>query len=90
MPAGQDRRAVVLSLTERGRSIAMTAERRRLDSLRRLLEASLSPEQRVQLTGLVEVTLRAVTGGEPALRRICRLCSFDACSECPVASEARA
>jgi DNA-binding MarR family transcriptional regulator len=89
-PAGRDRRSVVLSLTERGREVARIVERDRLDALRRTLEATLSSEQRLQLTALVEIMLNGLTDREPALWRICRLCCFAACPDCPVAASADA
>jgi hypothetical protein len=53
------------------------------------LLSPLSEAQRRQLEAMLARILGARTNGEDDLRRICRLCSFDACESggqvCPVA-----
>lgn len=89
-PADHDRRTVVVSLTFDGRAVANAAERDRLSRLRCMLQRSLSAEQRAQLTPLAETMLSALTDDNSALWRICRLCAFEACPDCPVAAGAAA
>lgn len=90
VPASRDRRSVVLSLTSKGRELVTAMERERLDRLRRLLGTTLSAEQQELLTGLVEAMLRKLANDEAALWRICRMCAFEACPDCPVAARAAA
>jgi DNA-binding MarR family transcriptional regulator len=80
-------REVELLLTRRGVRIVERIERARIAAAAELL-AALRDEQRRQLDGMLADLLAAHTEDEEDLRRICRLCSFDACENdrqtCPV------
>lgn len=80
-------REVKLGLTRRGREAVKRIERTRIAAVAELLEVLSEDEQR-QFDQLVARVLGERTHGEEDLRRICRLCSFDACERggraCPV------
>lgn len=84
-------RAVKLHLTRRGRRAVERIEAARIVATDRVL-APLSTDERRQLDAILSRLLAARTHDQADLRRICRLCSFDACegggSRCPVAAAA--
>jgi DNA-binding MarR family transcriptional regulator len=86
-------RAVSLALTRRGRGAVERIKRARIGAAAGLLSA-LTEEQQLQLDHLLAQLLEAHTHGDEDLRRICRLCSFDACESggcaCPVSEAATA
>lgn len=88
----QGERAVRLQLTRRGRRAVERLERARLAAVTDLV-ATLLPEQQRQLEDILARLLSIRTHSEEDLRRICRLCSFEACESrgmnCPVADAAR-
>jgi DNA-binding MarR family transcriptional regulator len=85
----RDARSVSLELTRRGAKVVERLEQARLDAVRDVL-APLSAAQQRQLEPLLAAVLGAQTHDDHDLRRICRLCSFEACESrgraCPVAA----
>jgi len=85
-------RAVRLHLTRRGRRAVDRIEAARIMASQRVLSTLSTPERR-QLDAILSRLLAARTHDQEDLRRICRLCSFDACEpegrRCPVAAAAR-
>jgi MarR family transcriptional regulator, negative regulator of the multidrug operon emrRAB len=84
-------RTVRLHLTPRGQRAVQRIEQARIAAAADLL-SPLSGAQRRQLEAMLARILAARTRGEDDLRRICRLCSFEACESggriCPVAEAA--
>jgi DNA-binding MarR family transcriptional regulator len=84
-----DARSVRLHLTRRGANLVERLEHARLEAVRDLL-APLSGTQQRQLEPILAAVLGAQTHDDHDLRRICRLCSFEACESrgrtCPVAA----
>ncbi len=84
-------RMVRLHLTPRGHRAVERIEQARLAAADDLL-SPLSAAQRRQLEAMLARLLAARTHDQGDLRRICRLCSFDACERagrvCPVARAA--
>jgi DNA-binding MarR family transcriptional regulator len=84
-----DARTVRLHLTRRGASTLQRLDRARLEAVNELL-APLSAAQQRELEPILAAMLEAQTRDEGDLRRICRLCSFEACESrgrsCPVAA----
>jgi MarR family transcriptional regulator, negative regulator of the multidrug operon emrRAB len=84
-------RSVRLHLSTRGTRAVQRIEHARIDAAAELL-APLSPAQLGQLEAMLARILAARTHGEEDLRRICRLCSFEACvsggRSCPVSDAA--
>jgi DNA-binding MarR family transcriptional regulator len=85
-------RAVRLRLTRRGHRAVERIERARLGIVAELLSA-LTEEQQQQLDRLLAHLLEVHTHTDEDLRRICRLCSFNACESngciCPVSEAVR-
>jgi MarR family transcriptional regulator, negative regulator of the multidrug operon emrRAB len=86
-------RMVRLHLTPCGQRAVERIEQARIAAATDLL-SPLSGAQRRQLEAVLARILAAQTHGEDDLRRICRLCSFDACESggraCPVAAQLEA
>jgi DNA-binding MarR family transcriptional regulator len=84
-------RNVRLHLTSRGQRAVQRIEQARIAAATDLL-SPLSAAQRRELEAMLAAILANRTHGEDDLRRICRLCSFDACESggriCPVAEAA--
>lgn len=84
-------REVSLRLTRRGRNLLQRIERARIAAVADLLAVLPDDDQR-RFDHLAAKVLAAHTHGAHDLRRICRLCSFDACERggqiCPVAEAA--
>ncbi|MBV9803226.1 MAG: hypothetical protein JO130_08560 [Solirubrobacterales bacterium] len=84
-------RSVKLHLTATGARAVKDIERARIAAAADLL-SPLSSTQRRQLEAMLARILAARTHGQDDLRRICRLCSFDACESggrtCPVSEAA--
>lgn len=84
-------RSLRLHLTARGDRAVKRIEQARIAAAAEVL-SPLSPTQRRQLESMLARILAAHTHGDEDLRRICRLCSFDACESggrtCPVARAA--
>lgn len=82
-----DRRAVRLSLTARGRAVADRVQLARTDVLESAL-GGLDDAQRRALGDIAAVVLTELTGGRREARGICRLCDPVACGhdtgDCPV------
>jgi len=98
--AAEDERAVALTLTPRGRRVALRIRRRRALAINALLTQT-NATQRGQLTRLLETLvgnltrtrLRARASGKPSSGgALCRLCDFTACGRaqgrCPAATAA--
>ena len=83
---GVDRRAVYLRLTGEGAAHANELLRKRNASLLRLMNEALDPAEQQTLSRLAEKLLHVMTGDRDDLYRICRLCDFEACPDCPVAA----
>src|SRR4051794_29513412 len=86
----QHGRSVSLELTPRGRRVHADLEQARLAAVEDALSA-LPPEARAQLEPVLEQLLAAHSASHQDLRRICRLCAYDACEQrgcavCPVAA----
>jgi DNA-binding MarR family transcriptional regulator len=84
-------RSLKLHLTARGDRAVKRIERARIAAAAEVL-SPLSAAERRQLEAMLARLLAARTRGEEDLRRICRLCSFEACESggqtCPVARAA--
>lgn len=86
---GDDRRAVSLFLTKRGREQAQAIVKDRCLALGEIIDV-LSDRQRSQFDKLAEILLRTLTTSAEEADHICRLCDDDACpsDDCPVHQEA--
>lgn len=84
-------RSLKLQLTARGERAVRRVEQARIAAAAEVL-SPLSAAERRQFEAMLARLLAARTHGEDDLRRICRLCSFDACESegqaCPVARAA--
>lgn len=80
-----DRRAVAVRLTETGAALVETTLERREAALRQALEGAFDPAERRVFETLSEKLLGSLTASRNDLYRICRLCDFAACPDCPVA-----
>jgi DNA-binding MarR family transcriptional regulator len=78
-----DRRERALHLTDLGRRRCDAILGARDGVLSRGL-AALGSDEVVLLAGLAERLLRAAVTDEAGAYRVCRLCNFAACTECPV------
>jgi MarR family transcriptional regulator, negative regulator of the multidrug operon emrRAB len=85
---GGGRRGLELRLTPAGEALLHELLAARRAALAELLEPLTSAE-RDQLSGLLEKLLAARTGDRPDLERLCRLCEWRICDECPVAGALR-
>ncbi len=79
-----DARAVAVVLTDAGRVAAERALDARARYLETVLEQALTPEERGTLESLLDKLLRTLGQDRHDLWRICRLCDFEACPDCPV------
>lgn len=80
-----DARAVRLRITEKGLEQVDRFLGRRDELVRQMLDAALDPEEQLAFATLAGRVLAAATNSSDDLYRICRLCDFSACRECPVA-----
>jgi MarR family transcriptional regulator, negative regulator of the multidrug operon emrRAB len=88
--ATRDARAVALSLTAQGEAEALTIQAARRGHLLAPLTSALNPQEREALAGYLEKLLASLTGGDiERAYRICRLCDYRACVDCPVAVAAQ-
>lgn len=85
-PGTNDRRVTSLRLTSRGAAAVEAVLSRRADALHDLMQGALSAVEQATLADLTGKLLFAATTGPNDLYRICRLCEFDACPDCPVAA----
>ena len=87
VPERDDRRAVRLRLTRKGKRLASRMQSARIALLDDAL-ASLSARERAELARLAEKVLENVTQGRDHARATCRLCDAVACGHfegrCPV------
>jgi MarR family transcriptional repressor of emrRAB len=85
-------RTAVVRLTERGASEAQALGTVRLEAAAAVLD-SVPPELHAPLEQALSALLATHTADDADLRRICRMCSFAACSgggaRCPVEAAAR-
>lgn len=82
----EDRRAIALHLTVRGRRSAKAILNARQKSLSHGLSA-LTLEERKKLGQLASKLLRAMVRDEDHAYSVCRLCDADVCEDCPVEDE---
>jgi DNA-binding MarR family transcriptional regulator len=85
---GGGRRGLELRLTPEGEGVLDELLHARRAALADLLEP-LTPSERDQLSGLLEKLLAARTGDRRDLERLCRLCEWRICTQCPVAGALR-
>jgi DNA-binding MarR family transcriptional regulator len=78
------RRGLELRLRAEGQAVLDDLLAARRAALAALLDP-LSPDERGQLTGLLEKALGARTEDRADLERLCRLCDWRGCRSCPVA-----
>src|SRR3546814_669637 len=83
-----DRRARSLYLTAAGQTVCVEVLNARDQILAEGLSV-LSNEELVMLGALSERVLRARLQGFEHAYRLCRLCCYDACDDCPIAAELR-
>ncbi|WP_129790750.1 MarR family winged helix-turn-helix transcriptional regulator [Sphingosinicella sp. CPCC 101087] len=81
-----DRRAIWLRLTPQGERLANERLRKRSASLASVMSDALSPAEQRVFSRLAEKMLLSLTGSRDDLYRICRLCNFEVCDDCPVAA----
>jgi MarR family transcriptional regulator, negative regulator of the multidrug operon emrRAB len=79
---GEDARAVALCLTRRGRGLVETALERRAEALARALHV-LAPGEQELLGNLVSKLLEQSVPRPAMAAKVCRLCDYEACVECP-------
>ena len=87
-PAAWDSRAVALRLTAKGCGIVDQILAGREAALVEVLSRHLNAADRDALADIASRLLAALTIGGPDLDRICRLCDFASCADCPVAESA--
>jgi MarR family transcriptional regulator, negative regulator of the multidrug operon emrRAB len=79
---GEDARTVALYLTRRGRGWVEAALERRAEALGRALHV-LDPGEREMLGKLVSKLLEQSVSRPSTADKVCRLCDYEACVECP-------
>ncbi|WP_225411196.1 MarR family winged helix-turn-helix transcriptional regulator [Stigmatella hybrida] len=79
---GEDARTVALCLTRRGRGFAEAATERRAEALARALHV-LDPGEQELLGRLVSKLLEQSVPRASMTVKVCRLCDYAACVECP-------
>jgi DNA-binding MarR family transcriptional regulator len=79
----QDRRAVALRLTAKGKKARDEILSARQKTLKKGF-SGLTPSERKMFGQLAEKMLRALLQGEDHAYRMCRLCDENACADCPV------
>lgn len=82
------RRGFALDLTPEGHAVLDELLAARREALTQVL-APLTQAERTQLTGLLEKLLAARSGDRSDLERLCRLCEWRICDDCPVAGALR-
>ncbi|MEP5730343.1 MAG: MarR family transcriptional regulator [Sulfitobacter sp.] len=84
-PSAQDRRSVVLRLTQAGETSAKAVLAAREEIVGRITDG-LTAEQREALLPLLSTMLKTLTGDQNEARRNCRLCRESTCRPhgCPV------
>jgi MarR family transcriptional regulator, negative regulator of the multidrug operon emrRAB len=82
------RRGLELRLTPEGEGVLEEMLGARRAALAELLDP-LTPAERDRLSGLLEKLLAARTDERADLERLCRLCEWRICDECPVAGALR-
>jgi MarR family transcriptional regulator, negative regulator of the multidrug operon emrRAB len=79
---GEDARTVALHLTRRGRGFSEAATERRAEALARALHV-LEPGEQELLGRLVSKLLEQSIPRASMATKVCRLCDYEACVECP-------
>ena len=82
-PATDDRRAVALTLTPKGKTACQSIAAARQDALARGM-AILNPHERTVFAALAAKMLQGLVRDEDHASSVCRLCDFDRCTRCPV------
>ena len=85
---GRDRRAIALYLTEAGRAARAALLNGRLAAIHPFLVALSAPEQEA-LAALLHKMLQALEPDDLERRTICRLCSSEVCTDCPIPADFR-
>ena len=83
----KDGRAVALHLTQSGNALRTSLMEARLDLLQGALDG-LSTEEQQTLGTLLAKVLKTLPESEMDKHRICRLCSVQACPDCPIRGNA--
>ncbi len=86
---GQDKRAIALHLTRRGRALREQLLKERLAAIRPLLTPLTRVEQKTLAT-LLQKMLSSMETTDMERRKLCRLCDNSVCSNCPLPADARA
>ena len=86
---GQDKRAIALYLSRRGRTLREELLKGRLAAIRPLL-TPLTAAERETLTALLHKMLSSMETTDMERRTLCRLCDKRVCSDCPIPADARA
>ncbi|GAA2212128.1 hypothetical protein GCM10009850_075900 [Nonomuraea monospora] len=84
-----DRRRVLVSLTPEGQQVVGDVLTARQKALAELLEP-LSPQQREQLSGILETILHVHGSDGRSLHTTCRMCDHRVCVPCPTLEAHRA
>ena len=82
----QDRRAVALHLTDKGKSVREALFAERLGAMQSVL-APLSPAERDRLATLLHRILQGLPDNDLDKRRLCRMCDDRVCTDCPVPAD---
>jgi MarR family transcriptional regulator, negative regulator of the multidrug operon emrRAB len=86
---GQDRRAIALHLSERGRAMRDELLKWRLTAIRSLL-ATLTDAEQETLAALLHKMLSSLETTQTERRTLCRLCDNRVCADCPIPADERA
>ena len=87
--AGQDKRAVALYVTRRGRARREEILKERLAAIRPLL-GPLTGDEREALAALLHKMLSGMDTTDLERRTLCRLCDDRVCRDCPIPADFRA
>ena len=85
-PGAEDRRSLAIHLTRKGKKAAQQALAARAEVLVSALSVLTEAEQET-LGRLAAKVLAGRVGSIPVALRVCRLCDYEACVECPVAAK---
>ena len=85
---GQDRRAIALYLTKRGKTLREVLLEGRLDTIRPML-ASLSDQETETFADLLYKILSSMETTDMERRALCRLCDTRVCTNCPIPADNR-
>lgn len=86
---GQDKRAIALHLSRRGKSLREELLKGRLAAIRPLL-TPLTAQEKKTLAALLHKMLSSMETTDTERRTLCRLCDNRVCSNCPIPAGERA